>query len=65
MWSVRGGKLYCGSEPVPVRRVVVEMVAGRSEGPLEDAKARHMIRMERALSIRDLAGGLSRPSRGR
>lgn len=65
MWSVKGGKLYCGSEPVPVRRVVVEMVAGRGEGPIGDSQARHMIRMERALSLRDLSGGLSRPPRRR
>ncbi|HXG61071.1 MAG TPA: hypothetical protein VNO22_06855 [Planctomycetota bacterium] len=65
MWSVKSGKLYCGPEPVPVRRVVVEIVAGRTEGPIDEARARHMLRLERALSIRDLAGGLTRPPRGR
>jgi hypothetical protein len=65
MWRVKGGKLYCGADPVPVRRVVVEIVAGRTEGPIDEARARHMLRLERALSIRDLAGGLARPPRGR
>ena len=55
MWSVRQGHLYCGDEPVAVRRVVVEMVAGRAEGPVDPAKARTMVRMERALSLRSLS----------
>src|SRR5690349_18349443 len=48
-WSVKDGRLFCGPDPVGVRRVVVEMVVGRNEGPVSDEKARHMIRMERAL----------------
>jgi hypothetical protein len=59
MWNVRDGRLYCGSDAVAVRRVVVELVAGRSAGPLPEAKARTMIRMERALSIRCLSEMLS------
>ena len=55
MWNVKEGRLYCGAEPVAVRRVVVEIVAGRSAGPLAEAKARTMLRMERALSIRCLS----------
>jgi len=57
-WSVRDGKLYCGRDLVAVRRVVVEMVAGRNEGPIAEEKARHMIRMERALSLRGLSQSL-------
>jgi len=63
MWSVKQGRLFCGAEAVSVRRVVVELVAGRAEGPLSDEKARRMIRMERALSLlslsRQLAGRAS------
>ena len=55
MWSVRQGRLFCGTEMVAVRRVVVELVAARTEGPLPDEKARTMIRMERALSLRGLS----------
>ena len=58
IWSVRDGKLYCGRDPVSVRRVVVEMVAGRASGPISEDKARHMIRMERALSLRGLSQSL-------
>lgn len=58
VWSVRGGKLYCGRDPVAVRRVVVEMVAGGSEGPIPEEKARQMIRMERALSLHGLTRSL-------
>jgi hypothetical protein len=57
-WSVRHGKLYCGRDLVAVRRVVVEMVAGRTEGPIVEEKARQMIRMERALSLRGLSQSL-------
>jgi len=57
-WSVKDGRLYCGREPVGVRRVVVEMVVGRSEGPVPEEKVRHMIRMERALSLRGLSQSL-------
>jgi hypothetical protein len=60
MWTVKEGRLYCGRDPVSVRRVVVEIVVGRASGPVSDEKVRHMIRMERALSLRDLTGGLSR-----
>lgn len=60
MWSVKDGRLYCGAEPVAVRRVVVEIVAGSRKGPIEEAKARTMIRMERALSIRCLSELLAR-----
>ena len=58
MWNVRDGKLYCGRDPVAVRRVIVEMVVGRLSGPVPDEKARHMIRMERALSLRGLTQSL-------
>ena len=58
VWSVRDGKLYCGQDPVAIRRVVVEMVAGRREGPIPEEKARSMIRMERALSLRGLSKSL-------
>src|SRR5436190_23871912 len=47
-WSVKDGRLYCGRDPVGVRRVVVELVVGRLEGPVAEEKARNMIRMERA-----------------
>lgn len=59
MWSVRGGKLYCGGDAVSVRRVVVELVGGRTCGPLPPDKARTMLRMERALSIRTLSRQLT------
>ena len=58
MWIVRDGKLYCDRDPVAVRRVVVEMVVGRWTGPIPEDKARHMIRMERALSLRGLSQSL-------
>ena len=58
MWTVRDGRLYCGRDPVAVRRVVVEMVAGRTLGPIPEAQARHMLRMERALSLRGLSESL-------
>ncbi len=61
-WSVRDGKLYCGRDLVAVRRVVVELVAGRTEGPIAEEKARHMIRMERALSLRGLSQSLQEES---
>jgi hypothetical protein len=57
-WSVKDGRLYCGGDPVGVRRVVVEMMVGRNEGPVSEEKARHMIRMERALSLRGLSQSL-------
>ena len=57
-WSVRDGKLYCGRDPVAVRRVIVEMVAGPATGPIPEEKARHMIRMERALSLQGLSKSL-------
>lgn len=59
-WSVKDGRLFCGTDPVGVRRVVVQMVAGRAEGPIPDGKARSMIRMERALSLRGLSESLRR-----
>jgi hypothetical protein len=59
MWSVKHGRLYCGAEPVAVRRVVVELVAGRAQGALSPEKARTMIRMERALSLRSLTQVIS------
>jgi len=58
IWSVRDGRLFCGRDPVAVRRVVVEMVAGRASGEIPEEKARHMIRMERALSLRGLSQSL-------
>ena len=60
MWTVKDGRLYCGRDPVAVRRVVVEIVVGHASGPVSDPKARCMLRMERALSLRDLSGGLPR-----
>ena len=60
MWTVKEGRLFCGRDPVAIRRVVVEIVAGHASGPVTVEKARCMIRMERALSLRDLAGGLAR-----
>ena len=57
-WSVNDGKLYCGRERVWVRRVVVEMVVGSTSGPVPEEKARHMIRMERALALRGLSQSL-------
>ncbi|HZE96953.1 MAG TPA: hypothetical protein VE981_07995 [Planctomycetota bacterium] len=58
MWSVKDGKLFCRRDPVSVRRVVVQMVMGRATGPVPDEKARHMLRMERALSLRSLSQSL-------
>ena len=55
MWSVKHGRLFCGADAVGVRRVVVELVAGRTQGPVGPDKARTMIRMERALSLRALS----------
>jgi hypothetical protein len=62
MWTIRDGKLYCGRDAVAVRRVVVQMVAGRAEGPVTEEKARNMIRMERALSLRGLSRSLQEGS---
>jgi len=58
MGNVKYGKLYCGRDAVADRRVIVEMVVGRTTGPVADDKARHMIRMERALSLRGLTQSL-------
>jgi hypothetical protein len=58
IWSVKDGRLYCGRDPVGVRRVVVEMVVGSAAGPVPEEKARHMIRMERALALRGLSQSL-------
>jgi hypothetical protein len=63
MWSVRDGRLYHGEDPVAVRRVIVEWVAGRTAGPLPDERARTMLRMERALSIRSVSRQLSEDPR--
>lgn len=60
MWTVKDGRLFCGRDPVAVRRVVVELVVGRACGEVREEKAKCMIRMERALSLRDVSGGLSR-----
>ena len=62
MWSVKDGRLYCGRDPVAVRRVVVEMVTGTTVGPIPEEQARHMIRMERALSLRGLSESLREES---
>ncbi len=64
MWNVKNGRLYCGTDPVAVRRVVVEMVAGRTQGAVPESKARTMIRMERALSIRCLSSMLGEAGAG-
>jgi hypothetical protein len=58
VWSVKDGRLFCGRDPVAVRRVVVEMVVGSASGPVPEEKARHMIRMERALALRGLSQSL-------
>ena len=58
VWSVKDGRLYCGRDPVGVRRVVVQMVVGDASGPVPEEKARHMIRMERALALRGLSQSL-------
>ena len=58
MWNVRDGRLYCGPDLVAVRRVVVELVAPGTRGPVSEARARTMIRMERALSLRSLSAQL-------
>ena len=58
VWSVKDGRLYCGRDLVGVRRVVVEMVVGSASGPVPEEKARHMIRMERALALRGLSQSL-------
>jgi len=63
-WSVKEGRLYCGKDSVGVRRVVVELVVGRQEGPVAEEKARHMIRMERALSLRGLSQSLRQEETG-
>jgi hypothetical protein len=63
MWTVRQGRLFCGADAVSVRRVVVELVAGRTEGPLPPEKARRMIRMERALALQGLSRQLGRDPR--
>lgn len=60
MWCVKDGKLYCGEDPVAVRRVVVQMVAGRRRAPVTPDEARTMLRMERALSIREVSNSLGR-----
>ena len=59
MWTVREGKLYCGRDPVAVRRVVVEIVAGGNAGPVSGDQVRHMLRMERALSLVGLGRSLT------
>jgi hypothetical protein len=64
MWNVKKGRLYCGGDLVAVRRVVVEMVAGRREGPVDDDQARRMIRLERALCLRALGSSLAGPPDG-
>ncbi len=58
MWNVKNGRLRWGLEPVAVRRVVVEMVAGRRAREVTEEQARRMIRMERALSLRALRASL-------
>ena len=64
VWSVKDGRLYCGRDRVGVRRVVVEMVVGRAEGPVPEEKARHMIRMERALALLGLSQSLREEETG-
>lgn len=59
MWSVRQGRLFCGTDLVAVRRVVVERLVGRTEGPLDAGTARRMIRLERALSLLSLSKQIS------
>ena len=63
MWSVRDGRLFHGEDPVAVRRVIVEWVAGKAAGPIPDERARTMLRMERALSLRSLSRQLSDDAR--
>jgi hypothetical protein len=64
MWTVKDGRLFCGRDPVAIRRVVVEIVVGHASGAVSDDKVRCMIRMERALSLRDLSCGLAREGGG-
>lgn len=59
MWKVKDGRLYCGGEPIAVRRVIVEMVMRRSKQPPTDEMVRHMLRMERAMSLRGLSSQLT------
>lgn len=60
MWSVRDGRLYLDDEIVSVRRMVVEMIVKKHQGPVTDDQAQHMIRMERAISLRNISESLSR-----
>lgn len=64
MWSVKDGRLYWRRDLIAVRRVVVELVMGRRKGPPSDDMVRTMVRMERALSLRnltdELGSGISR-----
>jgi hypothetical protein len=55
MWNVKDGRLYWDRDPVAVRRAVVELVNGRAAGPVGEDRVRHMLRMERALSIREIS----------
>ena len=59
MWNVKRGRLYWGSELVAVRRVIVQMVMGRKRTPPTEERVRHMVRMERALSLQDLSHSLA------
>ena len=59
MWTVKDGRLYCGTDLVAVRRVVVELVARGVQGPVSEGQVRTMIRMERALSLRSLTAQLN------
>jgi len=60
MWTVRNGRLYLDDEMVSVRRMVVETVVKKHQGPVTEDQAQHMIRMERALSLRGIAESLAR-----
>lgn len=60
MWVVRNGHLYLDDEVVAVRRAVVEMVVRKHQGPVTEEQARHMIRMERAISLRNISESLAR-----
>ncbi len=60
MWNLKKGKLYCGKDTVAVRRVLVNSVSGKSDGPVRAHEARKMITLERRLLLEQLAMELGR-----
>ena len=59
MWKVKRGRLYRGTEPVAIRRVIVQMVMKRKEIVPTAKMVRQMVRLERALSLRGLSRSLN------